>query len=299
MILCDKNVKMAILSSDNSCDSFMYDFHENIALSVVFGLCFIIGLPTVFAGYRVFRFTIFMQSFSIISLVTYILLTELTSLSEIYTGIISGCSGLICGIISIFIYTFGYLCSSLIQSVFLSVCVLYAVNLFVIIKLYYIGTSICAIIWVILFGLTMRWKRSVSLMHTASFGAILIMLSIDFYLDLSLLRVVAYKHIMVERVHLRPCWFSWTLLGIWPILLFLGSLVQFIKTARKYDHTTVDRTCCCKPEREPPVRLLSDKSDVIASAWMSTPSSPRSQKGSRQNMLYEDEVFLMEDTTPV
>jgi len=83
-------------------------------------------------------------------------------------------------------------------------------------------------------------------------------------------------------------------------LLFLGSLVQFIKTARKYDHTTVDRTCCCcKPEREPPVRLLSDKSDVIASAWMSTPSSPRSQKGSRQNMLYEDEVFLMEDTTPV
>ena len=35
---------------DNQCQGFAYDFDENIPLAVVFGLCFLTGLPLVFIG---------------------------------------------------------------------------------------------------------------------------------------------------------------------------------------------------------------------------------------------------------
>lgn len=35
---------------ESECTSFQYDFDDNIALSVVFGLCFVIGLLMMFTG---------------------------------------------------------------------------------------------------------------------------------------------------------------------------------------------------------------------------------------------------------
>ena len=35
---------------DNYCADFQYDFDENIALSVVFGICFLVGIFLVFVG---------------------------------------------------------------------------------------------------------------------------------------------------------------------------------------------------------------------------------------------------------
>jgi len=62
------------------------------------------------------------------------------------------------------------------------------------------------------------------------------MLSVDFFLDLSMLRKMAYENVVLEEKKTEPCWFSWTLLLLWPFLLFFGSLVQFLKTARDCDH---------------------------------------------------------------
>ena len=161
---------------------------------------------------------------------------ELTDIPAHFNGLISGLAGFTLAILSLFVYTLGYMCFSLIQSIFITTCVLYAVNLFVYVEIIYIAPCIGVSIWVMLFVLNIRWKRAVSLIYITSYGVILIMLAIDFYLDLSLLRITAYRHLLARKLDSEPCWFSWILLGLWPILLFLGSLVQFLKTAKNYDH---------------------------------------------------------------
>lgn len=164
------------------------------------------------------------------------MLLELTDIPVHFNGLISGLAGFTLAILSLFVYTLGYVCFSLIQSIFITSCVLYAVNLFVYVDIIYIAPCIGVSIWVMLFVLNIRWKRAVSLIFITSYGVILIMLAIDFYLDLSLLRITAYRHLLARKLDFKPCWFSWVLLGLWPILLFLGSLVQFLKTAKNYDH---------------------------------------------------------------
>ena len=164
------------------------------------------------------------------------MLLELTDIPAHFNGLISGLAGFTLAILSLFVYTLGYMCFSLIQSIFITTCVLYAVNLFVYVEIIYIAPCIGVSIWVMLFVLNIRWKRAVSLIYITSYGVILIMLAIDFYLDLSLLRITAYRHLLARKLDSEPCWFSWILLGLWPILLFLGSLIQFLKTAKNYDH---------------------------------------------------------------
>lgn len=38
------------------------------------------------------------------------------------------------------------------------------------------------------------------------------------------------------------CWFTWVILGVWPVLAFLGVLIQWKVTAEGFSHT--EGECC-------------------------------------------------------
>lgn len=83
--------------------------------------------------------------------------------------------------------------------------------------------------------LTLQWQRCFVTLSTATFGAAVITVTVDYFVEmLSLVRHV------YERVKLAPrhiCWFTWVIMGVWPTLALLGVLIQWKVTAEGYSHT--------------------------------------------------------------
>ena len=168
---------------------------------------------------------------------TYLLVSNLLDKSVPVNGAIAAASGLLLGIFSMFATTLGLLITSLIQSVYIATCILYGVHEFVEVKNVFVAPTITLVVFVLLSVPIIKWPRVCSIIYICSFGAILMMLSVDFYADLSMLRLMAFENVVVRgEKTVRPCWFSWTVLALWPLMLFVGCVVQFLKTARDFDH---------------------------------------------------------------
>lgn len=282
------------LPEPTRCGEFMYNFHENIGLTAVFGVYFIIGLVSIFAGYRLYRFTLFVQPLSVISTIVYQVLSEYVGLTTLYSALAAGGGGIAIGLIATFSNTLGLFGISLVQGAFLGTCVLYVLNIFIEFTNVFIPPTIVLVCFVFLAIPTIKYEKKSIILYSASYGTAVIMLTIDYFLNLSMLRKLAYQLLVnrPKRERTKPCWFSWTLFAFLPVIVSLGCLVQSMKTGKHFDHK--DDHCCRKRKREPSVHLLSSKNDVISKTWIYGPSTaqPKSERD-------EDEVHLMEEVTSI
>ncbi|KAG9328527.1 hypothetical protein JZ751_013434, partial [Albula glossodonta] len=86
--------------------------------------------------------------------------------------------------------------------------------------------------------LTLQWQRCFTTLSTAVFGSAIITVTVDYFVELFMLVRYVYERIKVAPR--RPvCWFSWVILGVWPVLTLLGVLIQWKVTAEGYSHTEV------------------------------------------------------------
>lgn len=89
--------------------------------------------------------------------------------------------------------------------------------------------------------LTLQWQRLFTTLSTAVFGAAVITVALDYFLELFALLVYIYERIKVEPG--KPvCWMTWLVLGVWPSLTLLGVIVQWKVTAEGYSHTKGEET---------------------------------------------------------
>lgn len=57
---------------------------------------------------------------------------------------------------------------------------------------------------------------------------------LDYFIENLRLFDYAWQKIFIkDTTGEEPCMFSWIILGIWPLLVLIGLLVQFLKTAKK------------------------------------------------------------------
>eukprot|EP00112_Aurelia_sp_Birch-Aquarium-sp1_P026353 Seg93.10 transcript_id=Seg93.10/GoldUCD/mRNA.D3Y31 product="Transmembrane protein 198" protein_id=Seg93.10/GoldUCD/D3Y31 len=256
-------------AQSSDCQSFEYDFHKNIPVSAVCGFCFIIGIMLVFVGYRAFRVSMFIMGVSFTSLVTYLILINQTKLGLTWTSSIAGGAGLFFGLLAASVPMIGLIVASIIQGFFATIIVLFIVTIFFVNNQHILW--ICAgsfgglsLIFTII---VIAKQRATAIVYITSYGAILIMLSVDYFLDLFLIAKYAYD--LVLRVDGRkPCWFSWTVFAMWPFLVILGCCVQFLKTAKGYYHSPAVQTKAkqnkYKTDSTGRSRRLYDNGDVIA-----------------------------------
>ncbi|KAJ8004483.1 hypothetical protein DPEC_G00136720 [Dallia pectoralis] len=84
--------------------------------------------------------------------------------------------------------------------------------------------------------LTLQWQRLFTTLSTAVFGSAVITVTVDYFIELFTL--VRY---ILERIKVAPprpvCWFTWVIMGVWPVLALLGVLIQWKVTAEGYSHT--------------------------------------------------------------
>lgn len=84
--------------------------------------------------------------------------------------------------------------------------------------------------------LTLQWQRFFTTLSTAVFGAAVITVALDYFVELFALVLYMY-----ERMKAAPgkpvCWITWMVLGVWPALTVLGVIIQWTVTAEGYSHT--------------------------------------------------------------
>ncbi len=70
---------------------------------------------------------------------------------------------------------------------------------------------------------------------TTVLGSFMIVWGLDYYIELG--SIVYYLVLFAEhRSQIKPCWYSWTMVGVFGVLILVAFLVQACVTGRKYDH---------------------------------------------------------------
>ncbi|KYO17361.1 transmembrane protein 198 [Alligator mississippiensis] len=208
--------------------------------SVVCAMCCLFGIIYCFFGYRCFKAVMFLTGLMFGSIVIFMLCYKErvldTQLSvEASVGIGLGI-GVLCGLVTMLVRSVGLFMVGLLLGLLLAVAGLVAMEQFyhpptvwVPLGLLLGGGLLCAV-------LTLQWQRLFTTLSTAVFGSAVMTVTADYFLELFLL--VQYVYERVKAAPARPvCWYSWVVLGLWPLLAVLGVLVQWKVTAEGYSHT--------------------------------------------------------------
>ncbi|KAL0985615.1 hypothetical protein UPYG_G00159470 [Umbra pygmaea] len=222
-----------------SCEEEIERRYE-IVPSVICSMCCLFGIIYCFFGYRCFKAVMFLTGLMFGSVIIFMLCYKErvldTQLSvEASVGIALGI-GTLCGLVTMLVRSVGLFMVGLLLGLLLGIA-----SLVVMEEFHHPGT-----VWVplgVLLGsgmlcavLTLQWQRFFTTLSTAVFGSAVITVTVDYFIELFTL--VRY---ILERIKVAPprpvCWFTWVIMGVWPVLALLGVLIQWRVTAEGYSHT--------------------------------------------------------------
>lgn len=206
--------------------------------------------PPSVSGYRCFKAVMFLTGLMFGSVVIFMLCYKErvldTQLSvEASVGIGLGI-GTLCGLVTMLVRSVGLFMVGLLLGLLVAVATLVGME--------ELSDSPPRSVWVplgVLLGLgmlfavlTLQWQRLFTTLSTAVFGAAVITVALDYFVELFALVLYVY-----ERMKAAPgkpvCWITWVVLGVWPALTLLGVMVQWKVTAEGYSHTKGEETRCC------------------------------------------------------
>ncbi|XP_054639426.1 transmembrane protein 198-B-like [Dunckerocampus dactyliophorus] len=212
--------------------------------SVVCSMCCLFGVIYCFFGYRCFKAVMFLTGLMFGSVVIFMLCYKErvldTQLSvEASVGIGLGI-GTLCGLVTMLVRSVGLFMVGLLLGLLVAVATLVGME--------ELSDSPPRSVWVplgVLLGLgmlfavlTLQWQRIFTTLSTAVFGAAVITVALDYFVELFAL--VLYMYERMKAVPGKPvCWITWVVLGVWPALTLLGVVVQWKVTAEGYSHTKV------------------------------------------------------------
>lgn len=144
--------------------------------------------------------------------------------------------GLLCGLVTMLVRSVGLFMTGLLLGLLLALAGLLVAHQF------YAPTTV----WVplgallgagMLFAvLTLQWQKMFTVLSTAVFGAAIMTVCADYFVEMLALASHVY-----DCLRLKPgpalCWYSWVILGVWPALSLIGVLVQWKLTDGRFSHT--------------------------------------------------------------
>lgn len=197
-------------------------------------------------GYRCFKAVMFLTGLMFGSVVIFMLCYKErvldTQLSvEASVGIGLGI-GTLCGLVTMLVRSVGLFMVGLLLGLLVAVATLVGME--------ELSNNPPRSVWVplgVLLGLgmifavlTLQWQRFFTTLSTAVFGAAVITVAVDYFVELFALVLYMY-----ERMKAAPgkpvCWITWVVLGVWPALTVLGVIIQWTVTAEGYSHTKGER----------------------------------------------------------
>ncbi|XP_060945120.1 transmembrane protein 198-B [Limanda limanda] len=223
------------------CDQEIERRYE-IVPSVVCSMCCLFGIIYCFFGYRCFKAVLFLTGLMFGSVVIFMLCYKErvmdTQLSvEASVGIGLGI-GTLCGLVTMLVRSVGLFMVGLLLGLLLGVASLVVMEEFYHPKTVWVPLGILLGSGTLFAVLTLQWQCCFVTLSTATFGSAIITVTVDYFIEL-----FALVHYVYERLRVAPkkpvCWFTWVILGVWPVLALLGVLIQWKVTAEGFSHTEV------------------------------------------------------------
>ncbi|KAM8975179.1 transmembrane protein 198 [Pelodytes ibericus] len=214
----------------------------DVVPTVVCSLCCLFGLIYTFFGYRCFKAIMFLSGLlagsAVIFLLCYkerILDTQLSL--ELSAGIALGI-GLLCGLVTMLVHSVGLFMTGLLLGLLLAIACLIGIEQFYHAPTAWLPVGMMMGSAMLFAVLTLQWQKFFTVISTAAFGAAILAVCTDYFIELMLLVQFIYDHLRLEASY-SICWYSWVVLGIWPVLTILGIVVQWKVTAEGFSHTDV------------------------------------------------------------
>ncbi|XP_041438454.1 transmembrane protein 198 isoform X2 [Xenopus laevis] len=216
--------------------------HYDVVPTVVCSLCCLFGLVYTFFGYRCFKAIMFLSGLLAGSAVIFVLCYKErimdTQLSiELSAGIALGI-GLLCGLVTMLVHSVGLFMTGLLLGLLLAIASLVGLEQFYHPPTAWIPVGLMMGFAMLFAVLTLQWQKLFTVVSTATFGAAILTVCTDYFIELMLLVQYVYDRLRLETSH-PLCWYSWVVLGMWPVLSILGIVVQWKLTAEGFSHTDV------------------------------------------------------------
>lgn len=186
-----------------------------------------------FSGYKYRRTTLFLVGFSGGGLLTYLICLIRSTLLVSYILLITAAVAIFLGILCTTVVFCGLFATGLGAGICLSIALLLALSNLVEYETLSIPVGVLIGVSVIMAGATVWWKRVLLIISMSVYGGGLIMSAADYFLEDFWLLDYAWRKIFLLQYRGEPCFFSWVIFGVWPLMMIIGLLVQFLKTAKK------------------------------------------------------------------
>ena len=186
-------------------------------------------------GYRFFKATMFVTGFIFGSLLTYLICLEEQLLPLGGKIGVALTAGVLCGLITMLVQYVGLFMTGLNLGLLLAVAGLVITEFFhhldsrwLCIGVLFGSGLLCAL-------LTLYFQRGLTIAGTAIFGAALMAIALDYFVEMG--SMIFYVWDRVKALPLTSlCWFSWLVLGLWPLAMGVGIVAQWRVTGKGFDH---------------------------------------------------------------
>lgn len=192
------------------------------------------------SGYRLMKVNLFLVGFAIGGLLTYFVLLafmgNFTPSWKIYVTVaVTVLVAIVAGLLTICIYYIGMFLAGGSVGFLATWFILSVIDVPFFQTHIYVPILIAIAVGIVCGIVTLIFQKWLVIVGTSIIGGFFIMWSLDYYLELG--QMIYYLFLFaVHRSALRLCWYSWCLLGLFPILALAGFILQVCVTGRKYDH---------------------------------------------------------------
>ena len=66
------------------------------------------------------------------------------------------------------------------------------------------------------------FQKSLTIFNSALYGGAVVATGVDYFVENSIMLMWVWDKVRAKESEDYPCWFSWAILMIWPLLLILG-----------------------------------------------------------------------------
>lgn len=212
--------------------SCIWNYKYDIAKTVISALCFLMGMFILVFGYKRRRISFCFTGLTSVSILTYMVVVTEAKFSLLINILISLATGLFASLFTTILLYCGYFITGLFAG--------FAIGfIFLLIYTTFLPLNSVALPCVIvaLFGLgqtfvTMWWRHRVYIFSSCLVSSAVMASALDYFVeDLFLFRYMEMK-IFYNRVA-DLCWWSYVVIGVWPLFFIIGILVQCLITGKE------------------------------------------------------------------
>lgn len=217
-----------------SCEWKDLEFPITFGPGIASSVCIVIGGFNLILGFKYQRITLFATGFSSAALLSYVICLIRSTLAIHYVLLIVAAVAIFAGILCTTVVFCGLFSSGIMAGFCLAMVVLLGFASLYQYTTLSIPVGVIIGVSVLIAGANVWWKRVLLIVSSSINGGALIVGGLDYFIeDLRLLDYFWLKIFMKNIKGHEPCIFSWIILGVWPLMVLIGLLVQFLKTAKQ------------------------------------------------------------------